>query len=551
MKDIIDTPPQKDLRPASHVMRLAQMGSMFPTRLSFLRTLMRRLATENAQVTRPVWNMSEDGYGHAVYSVTLGGYTYSLVAVSTELPPEMRTDRVIATAWDAAFCLFDGVPTADDITRIAENAPKQEAGTFCEKELVLSRANKSVRLFNTVAEALQNGTQPDEDMIRQIGYLMRTTAVYGNGKFGIADRGLIQSRPCLGDPFAAEMLTVWLIRGFTHDLVEHVGQGTLAPHLKKHLGIGNSTGLGMAPFLVSHPTLLNNWMYVRETALARVRAIETLTEDQIDRLWTLIKRAQDHVSQWHVPDKAHQKRIGQLEFDFTEFSTVYCDRHRLAEPFGLDTLMRTAQGYGGDLEELVVSLLIEPFGDLVDGLTDCMSDPFGSYLDPRQTCADLSKSIQTQWQWALEIDFTCPKQTAQFWYVSEEKQEPRLGSRHSEEGADLESPLDIARRVQTLARDLPSNSEPIAHFLRDHPQHRFAAERVQNLSRNPYAEIHDNLICDTCFPVDMLRCKLSFFGASKFDPKSDRWTRITLCQGAPLFNDYADADDWWLPCFNQ
>lgn len=69
-------------------------------------------------------------------------------------------------------------------------------------------------------------------------------------------------------------------------------------------------------------------------------------------------------------------------------------------------------------------------------------------------------------------------------------------------------------------------------------------------ARYPYAEIRDNLIADTCLPIDMLRCKLSFFGASKFDPKSDRWTRITLCQGAPLADELAQGgDDWWLPVF--
>ena len=51
--------------------------------------------------------------------------------------------------------------------------------------------------------------------------------------------------------------------------------------------------------------------------------------------------------------------------------------------------------------------------------------------------------------------------------------------------------------------------------------------------------------------IDMLRCKLDFFGAAKFDPKSDRWTRITLYQGAPLAEDIqtgaAACDDWWLP----
>ena len=75
---------------------------MFPTRLSFLRSLMRRLAAEQVTVRRPVWEMDAAGFGHAVYTVTLGGREYSLVAVSNDLPPDMRTDRVIATAWDSA-----------------------------------------------------------------------------------------------------------------------------------------------------------------------------------------------------------------------------------------------------------------------------------------------------------------------------------------------------------------------------------------------------------------------------------------------------------------
>jgi hypothetical protein len=74
---------------------------------------------------------------------------------------------------------------------------------------------------------------------------------------------------------------------------------------------------------------------------------------------------------------------------------------------------------------------------------------------------------------------------------------------------------------------------------------------VQCLDKHPYSEIRDNLIADTCLPIDMLRCKLSFFGASKFDPKSDRWTRVTLCQGAPLADELSAADDWWLPTFGS
>ena len=65
MKDIVDH-PQVALRAPEKVMRLRRMGAAFPTRLSFLRTLMRALAADNVKVTRPVWEMSADGYGHAV-----------------------------------------------------------------------------------------------------------------------------------------------------------------------------------------------------------------------------------------------------------------------------------------------------------------------------------------------------------------------------------------------------------------------------------------------------------------------------------------------------
>ncbi|MEM6466292.1 MAG: hypothetical protein AAF679_07290, partial [Pseudomonadota bacterium] len=50
-------------------------------------------------------------------------------------------------------------------------------------------------------------------------------------------------------------------------------------------------------------------------------------------------------------------------------------------------------------------------------------------------------------------------------------------------------------------------------------------------------------------PIDMLRAKLSFFGATRFDPRSDRWVRICMFAGAPypeeLFS--TTADDWVYP----
>ena len=541
------------------VMRLDRMGSFFPTRLSFMRSLIRRLSAAQTQITRSHWRMNDAGYGRSVYQLTLGGHDYALIAFTNQLAPDQRTDRVIAEAWDAAFVLFDGVPSLADLDRLEAEAPKQEAGRFSAKELVLSRANKSMRLFSHTVDRLAEGQQPDAEQIGQIGYLMRTTAVYGNGKFGIADRHVFASRPELQGPFQAEMLTVYLIRHFTFDLVNHIAKARnpdaalLSPVMCRHLGIGNSTGLGMAPFLVTHPVLLNNWMLVRETALARVRGCAYASTEQQDRLHLLMARAGQHIQQWNVDDKPYTARIETLRDEWHALqSQITSDMLSDAYPF--EALYQLAEGGSLDCQELMVALLLEVSGDDIDMLADCMDSDIDARLDPRMTIARLQEIIDTQFGWTKRCATDSTEGQAHFWYESEEKREPRLGLRYEEEGADKERPLDIARRVDRLKSDLQAvdPNQLVAQFLLASPQHRYIIRRIQTASWAPYGEIQDNLIAASCLPIDMLRCKLSFFGAAKFDPKSDKWTRVTLYSGAPLADElYGDAagqtDDWWLP----
>lgn len=548
---------QASLRSPDIVMKLARMGSAFPTRLSFMRVLIRRLSEENSKVARNIWEIDADGYGRAVYSVQLGGNTYSLVAFSTALAPENRTDRVIAEAWDASFVLFDGVPTRSDLERLEKNAPKQEAGRFEVSELVISRANKSVRFFEHVVERLSEGLQPDPELTGTIGYLMRTTAVYGNGKFGFADRECIAHRPELRGPFQAEMLTVWLIRGFTHDLVEHIAMarssGTFVPlasSIKKNLGIGNSTGLGMAPFLIKHAVLLNNWALARETALARVRRVKRADEATIKQVRRLFTRVRQHVEEWNVDDQRQMQRIKLLRTELCKADELVTEE-RLEQDYPWERLIGASSQWSLECQELIISLLLEPNGELIDDLSDHMADANGLRLDPAMCVKELIGLLEENYHWALEVNFAEPRSVKYFWYTSQEKLEPRLGLRHKEPGVELELPLDVARQAKALGNDL-SNISPeqsVAMFLTSHPQHRHIVRRVQSSKLYPYCEIRDNLIGEECLPLDILRYKLSFFGAAKCDPKSGLWTRINMYQGAPLFEDITNknADDWWMP----
>ncbi len=541
------------------------MGSFHQTRISFMRSLLRRIAAEGWRLSRPLFDLDEGGYGTLVYRVETPAGVCSLVAFSDELSPEERTDRVIASKWDATFALTLGEPSADDIARLRANVPKQEAGRCGPRELVLSRANKSVRLFGHVVDCLAQGWQPTMEDIVRVGYLMRTTAVYGNGKFGLSDLARTFGCGLFHRPFEAEMLAVYLIREFTIDLVEHVAAARapdravrLAPDRRRALGIGNSTGLGMAPFLNTHPTLLHRWMVARETAIARVLAVPEAAPGKRARFVELLTRAVAHVGEWETRDARQATRVQVLRRELGWLHEQLTDgaADLLAGPTPWRRLAELVEARcSEEMQELLNSLVMEPYGELVDDLADEMTDPERERIDPAMTLGGLRALIERDYDWALGIDFTRPEAQHLFWYVSEEKLEPRLGERHAEPGAAREMRVGIARDVQALHRELAGGTldpeESVAGFLLRRPRWRHVVRRAQIIARYPYGEIHDNLLGADCLAIDILRCKLSFFGAIKFDPKSDRWTRITMYQGAPAFAelDRGNADGWALPLF--
>ncbi|WP_296643347.1 hypothetical protein [Roseinatronobacter sp.] len=532
-------------RSPDEVMRLARMGCSHPTRLSFLRQLLRRMQVEGWRFDRPVWEIGAKGVGRAVYRAICPTRTYSLVAFAHDLPPEARSDRVIATAWDATFALFDGTPTTADLDRLAANVPLQEAGRISPRELSLSRANRSVRLFDHVVERLAAGAQPDVAMLLETGYLMRTTAVYGSGKFGAADRAAIARRPELSAPFQAEMLSVWLTRAFTVDLVEHLARARggekaarLAPDLKRGLGVGNSTGLGMAPFVIRHPVLLNNWMLAREEALARVRAQTRIGAAELAGFQAALDAARDNADLWTSAHDIQRAKLADLRDGLARLAAHVAQGWDQTTRHPWDDLWRWGQdALPLEAQEALLATMLEPHGDLIDGLGDCMDADEDAHfaINGAMRLGDLRAILQAHYGWALGVDYSARAQCARFWYVSEDKLEPRLGERHDEPGAERELPLDTGRQAAALwqaLRDQPDDL-PVAHLLLAKSEHRPAVRRAQITARHPFAEIRDNLIADDMLPIDILRCKLAFFGATRFDPRSDRWVRISLFQGAP------------------
>jgi hypothetical protein len=551
------------LRSPETVMRLARMGSFHPTIISFTRTLIRRMAAEKWRFEIAVNDLDAEGYGTYVRHVHTPLGIVGFIAFSDTLDPADRTDRVIAERWDSTFTLTLGAPTKEDIERLRANVPLQEAGRCSAKEIVLSRANKSVRFFEAVVQELAAGRQPSREDIAKVGYLMRTTAVYGNGKFGLGDFENLKRTSLFELPFQAEMLMVYMVREFSLDLADHVAavRGgdkavTMAPDRRTCFGVGNATGLGMAPFLINHPRLIDRWMTARETGLARVLAVETAAPAVVKRFHQLLARAIAHVGEWAVPDEVQTQRIADLRGHLARLSEEITgeDLTTWTHPWRrlLDWAIETADL---ETEELVCSLVLELYPDLVIPLEKDMASPEEERIDGAMSLEDLGELIERNYSWVMEVDFEAQSARALFWYRSAEKEEPRIGQRFEEPGADLEMRLGfgyaVYRLLTTLAGMSPRELEKtnVAQFLMVNPQWRQTVRRVQSLNEAPYGEVRDNVLDAECRPIDLLRCKLSIFGASKFDPKSLLWTRIALFQGAPILSalDSPDVDDWAFP----
>ena len=399
------------LRPASEIMKLSRLGSFHQSKLSFLRSFIREF--KDWEFKTEYFNLDSNGHGEIVYSLNFEGKSYSLICFANHLDASERSDRVIATKWDSSFVLFDGIPKQEDIQRLKNNVPLQEQGRATFKELALSRANKSVRTFEHVVNSLSEGKQPDKKFLSKVGYLYRTTAVYGSGKFGLADRFMISDRPELKGPFRLEMMLVYFVRKFTIDQVNHTAKAknpasavSLDDDIARNLGIGNSTGLGMAPFIVNHPTLLHQWVVAREKALQIVRSIQKVSDEERDKFQKYLKQSMNNMETWLTDSEFQTKKNNSLKKDLEHFKTYFNDLGT-KDYFWNEVYLWVSNNMEDEGIEFIVSLMMEPYGKLVEPLCHDMSVDEDQHftIEGSRPTKDIKEIIENYYRWLIPLDF--------------------------------------------------------------------------------------------------------------------------------------------------
>ena len=399
-----------DVRDAELVMSPASLGAARLTRYSFSRTMLRRAAAGEWKFERTHFDIDANGVGETVYRIDTGQHCLSFVAFTTTLDESLHTDRVVAGQWEISAALVEGDLTSnpDLFDLLRSEVPKQERGRLPSSVLVLTRGNRSVRFFDYLVETLASGSQPDADLVADAGYIMRSTAFYGNGKFGMRSFEGLGSDGPVSAPYRAQMVAAWCYRELSYDVVEHCAQergGETAvgfdDEWSRFFGLGNATGLGLVPYAFKHPRVIDSWAGIREVALAQARAADA-TDERLAIVTRWVERAISHFSTGTDADCTpflNSLDVSKVATRLAAELAALASNPAVPSTELFDRWYRWAEADGVETGELCVSLLLElgptladdsNGADLDDDLDQLLVVDESVAIDPGMSAGELS-----------------------------------------------------------------------------------------------------------------------------------------------------------------
>ncbi|MHB1570229.1 MAG: hypothetical protein ACYC0H_13635 [Solirubrobacteraceae bacterium] len=558
---------ERALRRAQKLMRPEHLAALPPSRLSASRSLVNKMLRERWTIELARFEIDERGHGEALYRIDANGMPLEFMVFSFEPDLRGRTGRIIGTNWDMMGSLVEGTTTAADFRHTLAEFPKLYAGRATPGTLIWCRSNRSMRAFDAVVESLAATEQPDIDVLASIGYLMRNTGLDGNGTFGTRSFLALEPDHPLRVPYHAQMLAAYMMREFSFDLVEHMarqrnpGAARLTPDIRRFLGIGNGSALGLVFFVNNHPVLVDRWLSVREQALAHARRLTLSRKSaELGRLLDLLDRA----ARYYAEDRFSYQAFADPHDIAADLRAVSAD---LNEHFG-------ATGPGGEIAvgqfcdelesrigvdafETFNVLLIELVADVADGLVDKLTASEVLARRPEMPVSELIELLEREYRWALEMDMSSPSARAYVWYKSSDAEEPRRGpvdevTRTSFDW-DLDLPTHVQRLHSKLSRVAPELS--VGEFLASDPGERAWVQRIQGLAGRHLHSPHMNMLADAFVPSQIVRLVNSVFhGIDKtldgfgHYQQTNRGVVGLIFHGAPTREDLRSGTiDWIYP----
>jgi hypothetical protein len=552
------------LRPADELMTAPVLSTMKATRVSFANVLARRMIDERWTIRKERFTCDEEGDAYGVYRINAGGFPLTYIARCYRWDGIEKVGRRADGAGRDMFgAIFLGNPNE---ARMAE-----EFAVFNIRDAARMRtrsdvtgwtpANRSVRYFVHVVDALVAGHQPDVAFLGSgTGYILRNGGYLGSGRQGsLSIDGLPEGHP-FRHPFFADLFGLCLIRQVSIDLLNGVAKARnphapqLAPEIAAYIGVGNSSGQGMCVALQRWPEWVATWLTVRELSLAYSMSREVAADpSSTNRLIALLERVSAYLGSIELQSEDYVVPPSMLARNIkTIAGWLSPNSGRLYKNWGelSDEVMAT---FDRETTEQFNSLLIDLYPAFADAAADYLPKGMLRSRDvaPEMTVGDIRAILRQNYVWALRIDQRRSNTRQHFWYHSIDNGEQRRGERIIDPHEEFESFIDHIGLIQRLAAILATYdaNATVAQVLVECPELYYGIARVQYLAGLPFAEIRDNLLHRDFLPAHLIRFYLSMLGIECTTPLSIRYVRGVFFQGLPLPEDISrGADpDWRFP----
>jgi len=545
------------------VMDPRNLSAMQPNRLSASRSFLAKMIREQWHIEREVFELDRRGVGQARYVVTTPAGAITFLAFLREPSDKNRTGRIIGTSWDMIGALLDGVATPEQVRSTEEEIPRLYEGRATSNTLVWFRSNQSLRLFRSVRDALARGEQPDTKELRRVGYVMRNTGLDGNGTFGTIPFAAIPAGHPLKTSYHAQMLSAYLMRELSVDVVEELARldapetaVRLDPSVRRLIGVGNGSALGLVMFFFNRPVLVNAYITAYLKVIEHVVTNPDLGSDvDLELLEGLLSRTIRYRAFLPTSYRFFTSNM-EIAADLRRIrAKVRAARRGEVIPLEGETVLgaihreATAQ-LSKDALHSFNALLME----LAPDYCQAMSDQYLEFdeelaLDPTTPLGDVAEVITSRYGWALHLPLNADEYRDRVWYQARAAEEPRSGPREEVPDAhELVQNYPVQIRALLAAIEDGEPGAPIGELVARRPELEYIARLVLALQDKPYALAHADPHDTDFVPVWVIRFMNAFVhGLDRTEDHLGRDVRGIIFEAAPYRDELATADpsNWW------
>ncbi|MGE3150635.1 MAG: hypothetical protein AB7K04_16385 [Pseudorhodoplanes sp.] len=551
------------MRPAGELMTADMLRLQKVCDVSISRTLIEKIFEEKWRFERRFCEVDANGKGLVVYDIIAKTGAMTFATRCNGLAPIERSGRIRDNEMDFYSVLFDGRVEMDRIWRETEEAmTKVWRGRTDNDSLGWSFANRSNRHFEYMVNALANGEQPDMARMAETGgYFIRNAGYYGNGRHGCRTWTAFGVDHPLGYPYHVDLFMLYMWKLVGYDFVETIARQRsskavgLSKEIKRYLGIGNASGIGMVAAVIRWPHWVSAFCYAREFCLAMALTQKAPIEpSRVECLMTMLERASHYYRESFQDIDPEQENRVAISGELLAIRDMVPDVLAGAAAYPLMELIeRVRRGFSRNVAEQLASLIVDMYPETARRVSFVLPSAMLTRRDvhPEMRLDALLHLIEQNYRWATDIDFSAPDKRHYFWYRSEENGENRRGERAVDPGVKFETFVDVAWHIQGLRASLlkfPADWT-VARYLVENPDDVYIISRVQISGEFPYSEVQANVTRQTFHPSDMIRFYLTVLGMESTDPTNMRWVTGTFLQGAPMPDDILSNThrDWSLP----